>query len=84
MIEKRLPPNKAYKYTYDADGNVATMTTPRGKTHRFGSTGDDRPKTYTPPGASAYERVYSTSARSSAPSCRAAACSPWATTTPGG
>ena len=34
VIEKRLPGNRAYKYTYDADGNVETLTTPRGKVHR--------------------------------------------------
>jgi RHS repeat-associated protein len=60
VIEKKLPGGRAYKYGYDADGNVESMTTPRGKLHKFSSTGDDRPMAYTPPGAGAYERAYST------------------------
>ena len=54
----RRPP---YRYAYDDDGNLETMTTPRGKVHRFDSPPTVAPKDYTPPSLDAeYARAYST------------------------
>ena len=60
VTEKHLPGNRVYRYGYGDDGNVTKLTMPNGKVHTFGSTADGRPKAYTPPGAAAYDRTYST------------------------
>ncbi len=50
----------------------------------FSSTGDDRPKAYTPPGASAYDRAYSTERTLESTKLPSGAGRPWATTPPAG
>ena len=60
------------------------MTTPHGKVHTFASTGDDRPKAYTPPGARAYHaHVLDRAHARIDQAAQRCAARPWATTPAG-